>query len=139
MTLKYEKIIPTKIQIKKLYQLLLNKKYSISHKELPSLKEHEEFVLKNPYLEWYLIYKNGIVLGSVYIQSDNSIGINLNNLLEDDIMEVIGFIKTNHQPLCSIKSQRRGEFYINVSPDNLILIKILIKLNKKEIQRTFVI
>ena len=79
MTVIFEKIIPTKDQLDKLYLLLKNRRYSISHKNLPSVKEHNEFVSKNPYIEWYILYKNKNLIGSVYLQSDNSIGINLNN------------------------------------------------------------
>ena len=77
MTIIFEKIIPTKNQLEKLYLLLSDRKYSISHNKLPSSKEHSEFVLENPYIEWYLLYKDSNLLGSVYLQSDNSIGINL--------------------------------------------------------------
>ena len=137
--IKFEKVIPTKVQVKKLYLMLLNRKHSISHNKLPSSKEHNKFVLKNTYIDWYLIYKNKYLLGSVYIQKDNSIGINLDQPIKDDVLEVIKYIKNNHRPLRPIKSLRRGGFFLNVASDDLVLIKILNKLKKNEIQRSFLI
>jgi hypothetical protein len=139
MKIVFEKIIPTVEQIEKLYLLLKSRKYSVSHNRLPSIKEHKKFVLKNPYLEWYILSRNENLLGSVYLQSDNSISINLNQPNKNDLLEIIKQIKANHHPLPSIKSFRRGEFFLNVASNNLTLIEILKKLNIKEIQRSFVI
>ena len=60
MILDFEKIIPTSKQVSDLYKLLLDRKTSISHKDIPSLKEHNMFVLSNPYIAWYLIYKKEV-------------------------------------------------------------------------------
>jgi hypothetical protein len=133
----FEKIIPTKSQLEKLYFLLKNKKYSISHNKIPSSEEHNKFVLDNPYIEWYLLYKDRNLLGSIYFHTDNSIGLNLSHPKKDDILEIINTVKKNHYPLSSIKSVRRGEFFINISPDDINMIQILKKLNKKEIQYSF--
>jgi hypothetical protein len=133
----FEKIIPTKSQLEKLYFLLKNKKYSISHNKIPSSEEHNKFVLDNPYIEWYLLYKDRNLLGSIYFHTDNSIGLNLSHPKKDDIIEIINTVKKNHYPLSSIKSVRRGEFFINISPDDVNMIQILKKLNKKEIQYSF--
>ena len=133
------KVVPNENQFKELYLLLSRRKYSISHNKFPSFEEHSKFVLENPYLEWYLLFKNKELLGSVYIQSDNSIGININLLNKEDIIEIIKFIKDNHEPLPPIKSLRRGEFFINIPSNDLIFVEILKDLNKTEIQRSFVI
>lgn len=135
----FEKIIPNENQLEKLYFLLKNKKYSISHNKIPSLEEHKKFVLDNPYIEWYLLYKDRNLLGSIYFHTDNSIGLNLSHPKKDDILEIINTFKKNHYPLSSIKSVRRGEFFINISPDDINMIQILKQLNKKEIQCSFTI
>ena len=62
MSLIFKKIIPENNQIDSLYELLLKRKNVISHKKVPSYKEHSEFVLKNPYLEWYLLYKKNHII-----------------------------------------------------------------------------
>jgi len=139
MKIVFEKVIPSTKQIEKLYLLLKSRKHGISHNRLPSTKEHKKFVIENPYLQWYILSRNENLLGSVYLQSDNSIGINLIQPNKDDLLEIIKQIKSNHHPLPSINSLRRGEFFLNVASENLILIKVLKKLNAHEIQRSFVI
>lgn len=139
MTLDFEKIIPTPNQINDLYELLLDRKNSISHTDIPSLNEHNKFVLSHPYLVWYLICKNEKLVGSLYVHSDNSIGLNVNQPTKESVSEIISFIKANHKPLPSIKSVRRGEFFMNVSSNNGDLIKCLQELGKEEIQHSFVV
>ena len=139
MTLDFEKIIPKSNQVSDLYELLLERKNSISHTDIPSLNEHNKFVLSHPYEAWYLIYKSEKLVGSLYVHSDNSIGLNINQSTKEDVSEIISFIKANHKPLPSVKSVRRGEFFMNVSYDNGDLIKSLQQLGKEEIQRSFVV
>ena len=139
MPLKFEKIIPTQNQNDELFFLLNNRKYSISHTNKPSKNEHAEFVYAHPYRVWYLIYKNKILIGSAYLHNDNSVGIDLIESYESVILSVIKYIKDNYQPLPPIKSVRRDNFFINVASENEHLFKILKKLDKKEIQRSFLI
>lgn len=139
MSLKFEKIIPTQNQNDELFSLLNNRKYSISHTSTPSKNEHSEFVSAHPYRVWYLVYKNKSLIGSVYLHVDNSVGIDLIEYYESEIFSVIKYIKDNHKPLPSIKSVRRDNFFINVASENEHLIKILKKLDKSEIQRSFLI
>ena len=139
MSLKFEKVIPTQNQNDELFFLLNNRKYSISHTSTPSKKEHSDFVSEHPYLVWYLIYKNKNLIGSVYLQTDNSIGIDLIEYYENEILSVFKYIKNNHKPLPSIKSVRGDEFFINVSSENMNLIQILKNLDKYEIQRSFLV
>ena len=106
---------------------------------MPSKNEHSEFVSAHPYRVWYLAYKNKNLIGSVYLHIDNSVGIDFIEYCESEIYSVIKYIKDNHQPLPSIKSVRRDNFYINVASENEHLVKILKKLDKSEIQRSFLI
>ena len=135
----FEQIIPTDSQIEQLSSLLINRNYSISHKNLPTKKEHKEFVSNNPYVAWYLIYEDTNLLGSVYVNTDNSIGISLNHPKIEEVLESIKYIKENHLPLPPIKSLRRGDFFINIASDDLNMIKILKKLNKQKIQLSYLI
>ena len=137
--LNFENVIPTQKQIDDLYILLSERKHFISHNILPTKKEHQEFVSNNPYLAWYLIRRRTDLIGSVYVQNDNSIGININGAVKEDIAQIILYIKSNHKPLSAVKSQRRGEFFINVSSDNEDLLRILNEIGAKEIQRSFVV
>lgn len=137
MSLEFEKIIPTQNQIDELFFLLKNRKYCISHTSTPSKNEHSEFVSEHPYHVWYLVYKNKSLIGSVYLHIDNSVGIDLMEYFENQILLIIKYIKDNHKPLPSIKSVRSDNFFINVSSYNQPLIKIFKKLDMIEIQRSF--
>lgn len=137
MEISYEKIVPTSEQISQLYTLLTTRVHNISHNKLPTKLEHEEFVSSAPYRIWYLIYEEHKILGSVYIQNDNSIGINLKVASTQHVSHVINFIKTNHPPLPPIKSIRRDKFFVNVASSNTEMIEILRHLNKTELQRSF--
>lgn len=137
--IRFEKVIPSHQQIEQLYSLLLRRKYSISHAKVPAFSEHQAFVSNNPYLEWYLVYKSSLLVGSVYVQSDNSIGINFLEPNIDDLTKVIDFIKAQHQPLPPVKSVRRQGFYINVASENVDLLEICREICGQEIQRSFLI
>ena len=139
MKLEFEKIIPSDEQIDDLFTLLKSRKYTISHSATPAKSKHIQFVSEHPYVVWYLIYKDKALLGSVYIQLDNSIGIDLLEYNNENVLEVINYIKDNHQPLPAIKSVRRSEFFVNVAPENAEFLLTLKNLDKGEIQRSFAI
>ena len=139
MAINFTKIIPTKEQVNELYMLLKKREHSISHKNMPSESDHYEFVSKNPYIVWYLIYKEKMPIGSVYVQSDNSIGINLIDYCEQDVLDVINYIKDKHKPLPPIPSARSNAFFINVASKNTKLIQILRELEHREIQRSYLL
>ena len=137
MGIIFDKVIPTESQIEQLYSFFEKRKYQISHNVTPSIIDHTEFVKSNPYLAWYLAYKDDALICSVYVQNDNSIGVNLLEGFEGCFIPIIDFIKNLHEPLPPIKSVRRGSFFVNVSPKNLKLLQYLETLNVEEIQRSF--
>ena len=98
-----------------------------------------EMQTSNGFYPVYLFYKKEKLIGSLYLHSDNSIGLNSNKSKKEDVTEIIAFVKANHKPLPPIKSVRRGEFFINVSSNNGVLLKILKKIGKNEIQRSFIL
>ena len=118
----FEEIIPNKKQIKILYNFLKNRKHSISHNILPKKKEHSIFVENHPYRYWFLVKYNNKIVGSIYIQNDNSIGINFEfKLVKFRFDQLIKKIKSIISPLPEIKSKRINDFFINVSPQNIEL------------------
>ena len=122
-----------------LYDLLLKKKNNISHKENPSYIEHTKFIKNKPYHAWYIIKEKNIIIGSVYLGYDNSIGINLKNPEIDIYKRIIRLIMEKHAPLEAIKSLRNKDFIINLSPDNFILKKALEDIGMKQISTTFLV
>ena len=50
-------------------------KVNISHKKMPSYSEHVKFVMSEPYSKWYIIKFSRKKIGSIYLTSQNEIGI----------------------------------------------------------------
>lgn len=133
LPLKFEEV--TISHADKLYALLKNRKHSISHQKLPSLKEHKEFIKNNPYLDWFIvIHKKPI--GAFYIQKDNSIGINIDSKCSFPhyLSQVFQYISKNFEPAKSQASLVPDHFYLNTSSKNKEIIKIYKMLGMEEIQ-----
>ena len=133
----YREVDGTVEQIEILYDLLKKRKYSISHTELPNFSEHIEFVNKNPYRYWFLIYLSEEILGNFYIQFDNSIGLNIKDKYYSYIDEVVQFIERNFKPNKELKSKVAPYFYINVPYANIELRKLLNEMTLTPIQCTY--
>ena len=60
-----------------LYELLKQRdpKANISHKRMPSFKQHESFIQSKPYSKWYIIQSSNDDVGSIYLSKNNEIGI----------------------------------------------------------------
>jgi len=133
----YREVDGTVEQIEILYDLLKKRKYSISHAELPSFSDHREFVDKNPYRYWFLIYLSEEILGNFYIQFDNSIGLNIKDKYYSYIDEVVHFIERNFKPNKELKSKVAPYFSINVPYANIELKKLLNEMKLTPIQCTY--
>jgi len=133
----YREVVGTAEQIEILYDLLKKRKYSISHTELPNFSEHTEFVNKNPYRYWFLIYLSEEILGNFYIQFDNSIGLNIEDKYYSYIDEVLHFIKRNFEPNKELKSKIAPYFSINVPYTNIELRALLNEMTLTPIQCTY--
>ena len=120
-----------------LFNLLNKRKYSISHKELPTMANHLKYITSNKYFYWAIIYENKIPIGTFYIQNNNSIGLNLLNHKIKVVFETLKYIKSNFKPHEEIKSQIPPYFYINAAYENVELKKILIDLEQFPIQTSF--
>lgn len=108
-----------------LYSLLAKRKYSISHSILPSYEDHENFVMNHPYLAWYFITKGDAAFGTTYVTDQNTIGINAEFTVNQDLLDVLTQIFAKHDPLPAIKSVRGSNFTVNLPVDNLALQKAL--------------
>ena len=136
--LKFQKIEYKEFYIKSLYSLLKQRgEHSISHKSLPNYVEHKKFVKNHQYRTWYLIFQNENLIGSLYITKDNCIGLFLIKWKKNLVEKIFNWILKRYTPRPAIKSLVTDFFFINVSPNNLKLIKILNKLNFEKIQLTF--
>jgi RimJ/RimL family protein N-acetyltransferase len=48
---------------------------SISHRNMPTMKQHAAFVLRRPYLAWYLIKVDEGYAGNIYLTALREVGI----------------------------------------------------------------
>lgn len=139
MNIQLETVVPTKKQVIYLYNQLNLRAYAISHEQIPSYTTHKEFVENNPYRAWFIIQIDGKSSGDVYVQTDNSVG--LNNVEDLDvaiIKAVINLIRKRLTPLPAIPSVRYKDFFFNVSVANTKLGDKLVKIGLKPSQITYI-
>ena len=135
--IELEKFTGEDRQINILYDLLGSREFNISHNCQPSIREHKEFSLRNPYRAWFLIKYEGEYIGSTYILDNNSIGFNINKPSISLVRYCLDFLLTNFKPLDEIKSVRPNSFFINVSYDNIQMREVLNSLYEKPIQVSY--
>jgi len=129
---------PLKLRIVKnsdsnfLYNLLKERdpRVNISHKKMPSIKQHEKFILSKPYSKWYIIQNFEEDLGSIYLTKDNEIGIFLIKKMHS---KGIGF---NALQLLMEKNPR-SRYLANVNPQNKKSIQFFKNNGFKLIQHTY--
>ena len=122
--LNLEKVKPNDKQILRLFKSLESRSHVISHKEMPEYSSHVEFVQNNPYRVWYMVNLNNIFVADLYVQNDNSIGLNnFENLEVNAIREVLEILFIKITPLQAIPSKRFGKFFFRISSSNFILQK----------------
>jgi hypothetical protein len=111
-----------------LYDLLKNRnpKENISHRDMPTYREHLRFIKNHTYSKYYIIYIEDIRIGRVYITEKGEIGISL--LKKYNRLKKILFKNFSFHPLVK---------FVNVSPKNKLDQKILKSLGYKIIQYTY--
>jgi hypothetical protein len=115
-----------------LFELLKNRDQfeNISHKIMPTFKNHETFVNSKPYFKWYIIYEDLKKIGSAYITNQNEIAIHFLNIKNYE-----GFFLESLEII--IKKNLRKRFLLNISPKNKKLKRIVEKNKFKLIQHTY--
>ena len=115
-----------------LYNLLKERDPSanISHKKMPTYHEHVLFVSSKPYLKWYVILYDTNKAGSIYVTSQNEIGIFIKKSFQDKQIGSIVLKKL-------IQKNPKKRYLANVSPKNKNSINFFKKNKFKLIQYTF--
>jgi len=138
MSLVLDEVIPTPQQTEILYRQLMIRSNNISHKKIPELEEHAHFVSHHPYRAWYLVTDDKCVIGNVYVQFDNSIGLNCTvDITKQKISIILNMIMFKMSPLDAIPSVRHENYSLNVASSNSLLQKKLLNLGLVESQRTY--
>jgi len=139
MNITLEAIEPNSAQIELLYDQLNNRLYNISHEIMPSYEEHSKFVKNHPYRKWYIVRDGSIPVGNVYINFDNSIGLNAGGLTCDKKLNyLLDIVYNTVAPLTAEPSVRIGNFFLNVSAADNEMQGRLEKMGFIEKQRSYI-
>ena len=119
---KLEAVVPTEVQIEDLYSQLIHQNHKISHTNPLQYEAHENFINNHPYRAWFIIKHKVKSIGNVYIQFDNSIGLNcIDQVTEKQIKNILRLLTADFKPLEKISSARFGGFFLNVASSNIEL------------------
>ena len=115
-----------------LYNLLMerNARANISHKKMPTYNKHVAFVSAKPYSKWYVILYDTNKAGSIYLSSQNEIGIFIKKSFQGKQLENIALRKM-------IQKNPKKRYLANVSPQNKKSIRFFKNDGFKLIQHTF--
>ena len=115
-----------------LYDLLMerNPKANISHKKMPTYNEHVSFVSAKPYSKWYVILYRVNKVGSIYLTSQNEIGIFIKKSFQNKQIGNIALRKL-------IQKNPKKRYLANVNPKNKKSIRFFKNSGFKLIQYTF--
>jgi hypothetical protein len=115
-----------------LYDLLKNRKVieNISHKKMPTYKQHVQFINTKPYSKWYIIFCQKEKIGTAYLSRLNEIGIHLiNSVIEK---------KLNKEIISKMMEKNdKDRYLINVGIKNKKLSKLVEFYGFSKIQTTF--
>ena len=115
-----------------LYNLLKERdpRANISHKKMPTYNEHVMFVSSRPYSKWYVILYGANKAGSVYITSQNEIGIFIKKSFQNKQLGSAALKKL-------IQKNPKQRYLAIVSPKNKKSIRFFKNNGFKLIQYTF--
>jgi len=115
-----------------LYNLLMERdaRANISHKKIPTYNKHVAFVSAKPYSKWYVILYDTNKAGSIYLSSQNEIGIFIKKSFQGKQLENIALRKM-------IQKNPKKRYLVNVSPQNKKSIRFFKNNGFKLIQHTF--
>jgi hypothetical protein len=115
-----------------LYRLLEEREphVNISHRGLPTWKEHLRFIAKRPYSAWYLIRSGQDYVGAIYLTSLGEIGIGILANRRGRGLEVAA-IKA------IMRKHPRSRFLANINPRNSDWIRMFRRLDFRLLQHTY--
>ena len=125
-------MLVSRLDYRFLYNLLKERDplANISHKKMPSYHEHVLFVSSKPYSKWYVILYGANKVGSIYITTQNEIGIFIKKSFQDKQIGSVVLKKL-------IQKNPKKRYLANVSPKNKNSINFFKKNKFKLIQYTF--
>ena len=103
---------------------------NISHKKMPTYNEHILFVSSKPYSKWYVILHGAKKAGSIYLTSQNEIGIFIKKSFQSKQLGNIALRKM-------IQKNPKKRYLANVNPQNKKSMRFFKNNGFKLIQYTF--
>ena len=115
-----------------LYNLLMERdaRANISHKKMPTYNQHVAFVSAKPYSKWYVILSDTNKAGSIYLTSQNEIGIFIKKSFQGKQLGNIALHKL-------IQKNPKKRYLANVNPQNKKSMHFFKNNGFKLIQNTF--
>ena len=103
---------------------------NISHKKIPTYNKHVAFVSAKPYSKWYVILYDTNKVGSIYLTSQNEIGIFIKKSFQSKQLGNIALRKM-------IQKNPKKRYLANVNPQNKKSMRFFKNNGFKLIQYTF--
>jgi hypothetical protein len=103
---------------------------NISHKKMPTKKQHIKFINSKPYSKWYIILFENIKIGSTYLSRQDEIGLYIKQDCAWKGLEPLVLKQL-------IMKNSRSRYLINTNPKNKRLISLLKKNKFKLLQQTY--
>jgi RimJ/RimL family protein N-acetyltransferase len=134
---------PTPHAVLFLYSLMKEREAetNISHKKLPTMREHLAFVNSQPYRYWYLIGSSLETgwYGYISATNQNELGIIVKKQFQRKGIgsRAVKLFMSTIAPLPEIPGQRRGCWLANISPLNEPSMKMFHELGFRLIQHTY--
>ena len=115
-----------------LYELLQerNPVINISHKKMPTYKQHIKFVNSKPYSKWYIIFYNNKKSGTIYLSKQDEVGLFIKKE-----MQGLGIGQKALKLLMEYNPRER--YLANTNPKNKNSIKFFKKNGFMLLQHTF--
>jgi hypothetical protein len=115
-----------------LYNLLKERdsRANISHKKMPTYNEHLKFIKSKPYTKWYIAKYGTQKIASIYLTSQNEIGIFIKKTYQNKNLGGIIISQLIHK-------NPRQRYLANVSPKNKTSEKFFKSHGFKFIQKTY--
>ena len=104
--------------------------FNISHKSLPTLEEHVEYIKNNTYQSWEIIWVDNARIGDIYLTDRDEIGIFLDKKFQSNGYGSIAITEF-------MKKNGKKRYLANINPTNYKSIQFFGKQGFVHIQNTY--
>ena len=132
-----------------LYELLSERpsEANISHRDMPSIEHHRQFVIRRPYRSWLIVEAEDelepslpvLRMGAVYLTERNEVGVAILRRYQRRgiARRALIAVMRHYAPLPAIPAVRPGQFVAHVNPSNAPSIALFEGLGARHIASTY--